>query len=174
MFFIMPSAENKIPDIEILIEEYSKSLIRICYMILKDEQLAEEAAFDTLYKAYKNYKNFRRDCSEKTWITSIAINTCKTYMRKSAYKEIASGNYISLAYASEEEMAEPFRSDDSIALLNAIYALPIKYKQVILLRYYQEMTVSEIAKALKEKENTISVRIKRAKEMLKELLKEEF
>ena len=95
-------------------------------------------------------------------------------MRKSSYKELAAGNYISLAYASEEDVAEPFRSDESIALLNAVYSLPTKYKNVILLRYYQQMTVSEIAKALKEKENTISVRIKRAKELLKELLKEEF
>lgn len=143
-------------------------------MILKDEQLAEEAAFDTLYKVYKNYKSFRGDSSEKTWITRIAINTCKSYMRKASYKEIAAGNYISLAYASEEELAEPFRSDESIALLNAVYSLPMKYKKVILLRYYQEMKVCEIAKVLKEKENTISVRIKRAKEMLKELLKEDF
>lgn len=95
-------------------------------------------------------------------------------MRKASYKEIAAGNYISLAYASEEELAEPFRSDESIALLNAVYSLPMKYKKVILLRYYQEMKVCEIAKVLKEKENTISVRIKRAKEMLKELLKEDF
>ena len=174
MFFQMSPAEDKKPDVERLIEEYSKSLIRICYMILKDEQLAEEAAFDTLYKAYKNYSSFRGQSSEKTWINSIAINTCKSYMRKSSYKELAAGNYISLAYPSEEDVAEPFRSDESIALLNAVYSLPTKYKNVILLRYYQQMTVSEIAKALKEKENTISVRIKRAKELLKELLKEEF
>ena len=85
-------------------------------MILKDEQLAEEAAFDTLYKAYKNYSSFRGQSSEKTWINSIAINTCKSYMRKSSYMELLAGNYISLAYASEEDVAEPFRSDESIAL----------------------------------------------------------
>ena len=59
MFFVLPLAEERKPDIERLIEEYSKPLMRMCYMILKDEQLAEEAAFDTLYKVYKNYKSFR-------------------------------------------------------------------------------------------------------------------
>jgi RNA polymerase sigma-70 factor (ECF subfamily) len=74
---------------------------------------------------------------------------------------------------SEEEAACEFRSEESIALLNAVYKLPIKYRQVILLRYYQQMSVAEIAKVLNEIDNTISVRIKRAHDMLKKALKED-
>jgi len=173
MFFIFQTEAHIEPDIDRLINQYSKNLTRLCYMILKDAQLAEEAAWDTLYKAYKNYNSFRRESSEKTWITQIAINLCKSYMRKPSYKELVSSDYISLAYLSEDESTMEFQSEDSIALLNAVYALPEKYKQVILLRYYEQMTVSEIAKALEEKENTISVRIKRAHEKLNELLKED-
>ena len=74
MFFVFQPVEEKLPNIEKLIDEYSNSLIRLCYIMLKDIHLAEEAAFDTLYKAYKGYNRFRKESSEKTWITQIAIN----------------------------------------------------------------------------------------------------
>lgn len=172
MFFTLITAQEDKPDIDRLIEVYSMSLTRLCYMLLKDVHLAEEAAWEALYKAYRGYGKFRGDSSEKTWISQIAVNVCKSYMRKSSYREITS-DYISLNYASENEGAYEFQSEESLALLNAVYSLPSNYKQVILLRYYQQLSVYEIGKILKEKENTISVRIKRAHEMLKEVLKEE-
>ena len=172
MFFVFQPVEEKLPNIEKLIDEYSNSLIRLCYIMLKDIHLSEEAAFDTLYKAYKGYNRFRKESSEKTWITQIAINVCKSYMRKSSYREINGSDYISLSYVSENQEMDEFKSEESLELLNAVYGLPIKYKQVILLRYYEQLSVSEIAKMLHEKENTISVRIKRANEKLKEVLKE--
>lgn len=176
MFFIFQTVqdvEKNEPDIKELICKYSKDVTRLCYMILKDVHLADEASWDTLYKVYKSYNKFRGDSSEKTWVTQIAINICKNYMRKSSYKEIVNSEYISLDYVSDDEALAEYKSQDSVELLNAVYNLPEKYKQVILLRYYKEMSVSEISKMLKEKNNTISVRIKRALALLKESLKEE-
>ncbi len=173
MFFVLSTAQEDKPNIDKLIEQYSRSLTRLCYMILKDVHLAEEAAWEALYKAYKGYNRFKGHSSEKTWITQIAINVCRSYMRKHSYREIFGNDCISLAYASEDEAVSEFRNEESLELLNAVYKLPIKYRQVILLRYYQELSVSEISKALKEKENTISVRIRRAPNMLKEMLKED-
>lgn len=173
MFFVLQTSLDIKPDIDKLINQYSQRLVRLSYMILKDTYLAEEAAWDTLYRAYNSYSQFRRESSESTWITSIAINVCKGYMRKSSYKEIASSDFISLDYASEDELLAEFQNAESVDLLNAVYCLSGKYKEVILLRYYQQMNVSEISKLLKEKENTISVRIKRAHELLRKMLKEE-
>ncbi|MDP4088220.1 MAG: sigma-70 family RNA polymerase sigma factor [Bacillota bacterium] len=172
MFFVLQPAQSEKPDIARLIENYSKELTRLCYLILKDVHLAEEAAWDTLYKAYRGHSRFRGGSSEKTWITRIAINVCKSYMRKASYRE-NSGGSIPLDYVSDDQARAEYCSDEALELLNAVYALPVKYKQVILLKYYQQLTVSEISKVLKEKENTISVRLKRAHDMLKEALKED-
>jgi RNA polymerase sigma-70 factor, ECF subfamily len=173
MFFVLKPAQDEKPDIDRLITDYSKNLTRLCYMLLKDVHLAEDAAWEALYKAYTAYNRFRGDSSEKTWVTQIAINICRSYMRKPSYREITDSDYISLSYAAEDQAVSEFCSEESLSLLNAVYALPIKYKQVILLRYYQQLTVSEISRVLKEKENTISVRIRRAHGMLKEILGEE-
>jgi DNA-directed RNA polymerase specialized sigma24 family protein len=82
MFFILPTAQEVKPDIERLINEYSKSLMRLCYMFLKDVHLAEEATWEAFYKAYKGYSRFRGDSREKTWITQIAISSRCFYFRR--------------------------------------------------------------------------------------------
>lgn len=173
MFFSLHTIAYEEVDIDELIEKYSKQLMRLCYLYLKDYQLAEEAVQDTLYKAYKKYYSFRGESSEKTWITRIAINICKDYMRKSSYKEITDNSSFSSIYALEDEELSIYANEDSLELLNAVYTLPIKYREVILLHYYEELSVKEIADSLREKPNTISVRLRRAKEIMKDILGED-
>jgi RNA polymerase sigma-70 factor (ECF subfamily) len=166
-------ARNEKPDINRLIDSYSKNLMRLCYIYLKDYHLAEDAVQETLTKAYMKYGTFKNQSSEKTWVTRIAMNVCRNYLRKPSNREFSSNEYISLSYASDDKAAADFRNEDSIMLLNAVYSLPEIYKQSILLYYYQDLKTAEIAEILNEKEGTISVRLKRAKDMLREMLKEE-
>lgn len=172
LFNLFPEQKEK-PDINNLICNYSKMLMRICYLYLKDYQLAEEAVQDTLLKVYSKYSVFENKSSEKTWVTKIAINVCKDYMRKPSYKLITQNDIISLSYATEDDDLAEYTDEQSVRLLNTVMNLPIQFKQVILLHYYQDLSISEIAKILQQKPNTISVRLKRSKEMLKEFLEEE-
>lgn len=159
-------------DIDKLIEAHSNHLTRLCYIFLKDYHLAQDAVQEAIYKAYLKYGSFKGKSSEKTWITSIAINICKKYIRKSSYREL-SFDSITLDYVSSAFSVDYDENSNSIDLLNRVYNLPYIYKQVILLHYYEDVTVKEIARVLKQKENTISVRLKRAKEMLKINLEED-
>lgn len=173
MFFILSPVQNEKPEINRLIDNYSKNLMRLCYLYLKDYHLAEDAVQDTLTKAYVKYNTFNKNSSEKTWITRIAINVCKNYLRKSSNKEFSSNECVLLSFASNEESEANYRDEESILLLNAVYSLPEIYKQVILLYYYQNLRITEISKILKQKDVTISVRLLRARKLLKEFLKEE-
>lgn len=56
---------------------------------------------------------------------------------------------------------------DAMELLNFVYQLPDDYREVILMRYYQDLSVKEIARILKQRPNTVSVRLRRARELLK-------
>lgn len=169
--FIYEDDENV--DMERLVDKYSKNLMRLCYLYLKDYHLAEDAVQETFIKAYTKYSTFKRNSSEKTWITKVAINVCKNYMRKSSYKEVSSNESITLFYDSNKENETLYRDDEFIELLNAVYNLPEIYKQVILLYYYEGFTIAEISSILKQKEGTIAVRLKRGRDMLKDILKEE-
>lgn len=150
-----------------LVAQYGNSILRMCYMYLKDYQLAEDVTQETFLQVWNKYETFENKSSEKTWITRIAINRCKNCMRASWFKRI-----------SIEELPEIFENDSSEMILNKgtislkIMKLPQKYREVILLYYYQELSVKEISAVLNQKETTILQRLKRARECLKPRLQE--
>lgn len=150
-----------------LVTQYGNSILRMCYMYLKDYQLAEDVTQETFLQVWNKYETFENKSSEKTWITRIAINRCKNCMRASWFKRI-----------SIEELPEIFENDSSEMILNKgtislkIMKLPQKYREVILLYYYQELSVKEISAVLNQKETTILERLKRARECLKPRLQE--
>ena len=125
------------------IRDYQAALLRSCYLYLQDRGLAEDAVQETYLKAYQHWADFRAESSEKTWLFRIAINTCRD-MRRSAW----------------------FRHrDQRLTLLVA--NLPRKLKEVVLLYYYQDFSVTEIAQALSISQSSVSGRLKRAREALR-------
>lgn len=78
-------------EMQRLISEYGDSLLRLCFVYLHDMQLAEDAVQETYIKIYKNRGSFRGSCSEKTWVTAIAANVCKSQLRSSWYNKIFPG-----------------------------------------------------------------------------------
>ena len=79
---------NSAPDMDMLVKQYGDSLLRMCFLYLKDIHLAEDAVQDTLLKVYEKYSGFDQNCAEKTWMMRIAINVCKNYLRSSWWKRI--------------------------------------------------------------------------------------
>lgn len=152
-----------------LINEYGDSILRMCYVYLKDYHLAEDIVQETFLQVYKNYGSFRQDSSIKTWITRIAINLCKNQMRTRWFSVKREEEFPMLFYTEDYDGVI-----DREQLITAIGNLKPKYREAVLLFYYQELSVKEIADLLNKKESTIKVRLKRAREQLKEELKEDY
>lgn len=148
-----------------LINEYGNSLLRMCFLYLHDLQLAEDALQDTYIKVYQNWNKFRGNCSEKTWITSIAINVCKSKLRSPWFKRILLYNDPAKECVHHTMLIE----DDTV--LKEISKLKPKYKEVVLMFYYRDMKTKEIAKALGLSESAVCVRLSRAREQLRNKLK---
>lgn len=166
MNYISVPDRKPIPDMNKLVEEYGDSLLRMCFLYLKDIHLAEDAVQDTFIKVYKRYINFKGDSEEKTWVIRIAINTCKNYLRSSWWKHIDEAAV--LESITESNSTDTLQDE---ALLLEIMKLSPKYKEVILLFYYQDMKIRDISETLNIPESTISVRLMRAREILKAKLK---
>ena len=162
MDYVLISSMKTMPDLEHLVEQYGDSLLRMCFLYLKDIQLAEDAVQETFIKVYKNYSHFKGNSEEKTWITKIAINVCKNYLRSSWWKHIDASAVLNNIPSSRIEADQ---QDDT--LLAEIMKLSPKYREVILLYYYQDIKVRDIAKILDTPETTISVRLRRARGKLK-------
>ncbi|WP_040198072.1 RNA polymerase sigma factor [Candidatus Soleaferrea massiliensis] len=151
-------------EMERLMDAYGDILLRVCYLYLKDLQLAEDALQETFLRAYRGYGHFKRESSEKTWLTSIACNVCKNMLRGSMKKQ---REELPLEEAVLPGQEEPSGDD---TLLRAIMSLSPKHREVVLLYYYQGFCVREIADILDAPVSTISVRMKRARKALRERL----
>jgi RNA polymerase sigma-70 factor (ECF subfamily) len=149
-------------EIERLMKLYENSLLRMCFVYLHDTYLAEDAMQETFIKAYNHFESFRGESSEKTWLMRIAINTCKDIKRLSWFRLV--DRRISLEHVPEPECSyEP--QDET--LITQVMRLPRKYKEVVLLRYYQGMTVGEISETLGIAKPTVYAWLTKAQQRLR-------
>lgn len=148
-----------------IIESYGDAMLRTANLYLCDPYLADDAVQDTFVKVYRNYATFKGESSEKTWITRILINTCKNYMRTNWHRK------VDLSAIMPERAGTD--SNAELELVSSIAKLPVKYREVILLYYYNGFKTKEIASILKCSESTVSVRLLRAKGMLRLELEED-
>lgn len=154
-----------------MVAEYEVILLRTCYMYLHDKALAEDATQETFLKAYKALDSFRGESSEKTWLMRIAMNTCRD-MRRSAWFRYMDRS-VEIERLPQPTRAFEFMEADE--LTQAILMLPAKHKEVVLLHFYQDMTMREIASVLDLSASTVQKRLKTACSKLKKMLgKEDF
>lgn len=158
-------AQDPNHELERLVLQYQQSLLRTCFLYLRDRTLAEDAVQETFLKAYRSLASFRGECSEKTWLMKIAINTCCDLRRAHRLCRIDPCRIPELL----PQAAEPFTEAEE-ALVTQVMQLPRKLREVILLYYYQDMTVTEIAVSLGISQSSVSGRLKRARGKLRALL----
>ena len=151
-----------------LVEEHQTALLRMCFMVLRDQEAAKDAVQETFFKAYRAMEKFRGGSSGKTWLVTIAMNTCRD-MRRAAWLR-----YVDRRVTPEDlpEAILPPEEDDR-ELTVRVMQLPPKLREVIVLYYYQDMNMVEIAKTLGLAQSTVTTRLKRAREKLREVLEGE-
>ena len=149
-----------------LMTTYGTDIRRLCLCLLNDSFLAEDAAQETFFKAWKHYAGFRKECSEKTWLSRIAVNTCRSMQRGSWFKSV-------FAHAAEETTTREAElpPDYDPTVWNAVQALPDQLKSALVLRYWEGLSLQEAAMTLGTNVNTLNTRIRKAKAILQANLK---
>ena len=153
--------------LEEAMERWEKPLLHLCFAYLGDTALSEDAVQETFFRAWKGYARFRGEAQEKTWLTRIAVNACKDLM-KSAW---ARKTDRSVTPDTLPEGGVPFEARDD-TVTRAVLALPPKMKEAVLLRWYQGLTLEEMARVLRLPRSTVNYRLKKAKALLKDELEE--
>ena len=108
---------------------------------------------------------FRGDCSEKTWLMRIAVNVCRDMLRSAWFRHL--DRRITL-----EQLPEPIAqpSEEDCFLTVEVMRLPQKYREAVLLYYYEAMTTDEIAQALGVAKSTVSARLEQGRQALRKAL----
>ena len=152
-------------ELERMVSLYQLPLLRLCYAYLHDEDLARDAVQETFIKAYRSLGSFRRDASERTWLSRIAINTCKDLRRTGWFRHVDR----SITPEMLPEAAEP-ADEQSEGLTLAVMNLPVKLREAALLCWLQGMTYEEAADALGITHQAVSSRLNRARKKLRRAL----
>lgn len=153
---------------EHLVQVYQTPLRRLCCVLLKDAHLADDAVQETFIKAYRAMKEFRGESSEKTWLTRIAVNTCRDMQRSRWFAHI--DRSVDIASLPEESTES---DPEDTGLMDAVLRLPLKQREAVLLYYYQNLTMQEISQALHITVSNVSRRLENARKALRKQLEGE-
>ena len=167
-----------------LIRPYERAVYMAAFSLLRDAAEAEDAAQETMLKAYRALARFRGDSKFSTWLVSIAINEARSRLRGrkgvltesldapadgSAESDRGAGAaYTPFLLADWREIpSEAFeRTELATQIEQAIDTLPPAYREVFLLRDKEEMSIEEIAQAVGVTSNLVKVRLFRARMLL--------
>ena len=143
-------------ELEVKIQKYSNMIYRLALSMLKNKDDSEDVYQDVIIKFCKHYEDLKDEEHEKAWLIRVTINQCKSLLRLSWFK-------------NRDELDENIPHLDKVKddVYYAVSELPLKYRTVIYLFYYEEYKISEIAKMLNKKESTIKSQLSRARAMLK-------
>ena len=154
---------------EQLISLVRHKLYRTAYSYVRNEQDALDMYQETIYTAYVYLKTLKNPESFSSWITKIVVFKSIDFIRKESRH---------FTTASEELFAELISTENvdfvshSLDLSEAFKFLDPTYKTIILLRYYHDLSIKEIAAIMNYPEGTVKSHLNRAKKMLKPILKE--
>lgn len=153
-------------EIARMVEQYGDSLLRMCYLYLRDVYLAQDAVQETFIKAYRAYNQYRDMGTEKAWVTRIAINTCKDMQRNGWFRFVDRSKTLDDIPTPREEFQPGDRT-----LTEAVMNLPPKLREVIILYYFQEVTVSEMVGILGLASRSVYARLEKARKVLENKLR---
>jgi RNA polymerase sigma-70 factor, ECF subfamily len=158
--------------LEEAMNQFGKEVLFIAYSYVKDYRVAEDIAQEVFIRFYQRYDSFRNESSLKTWIIRIAINQSKDHLKKWETRKLLFTNKLNEMlheFTGIDPQSRAIHKETSRELHMKLLSLPVKYREVLFLFYYEELKISEIAGCLEIKLNTAKTRLKTGKEKLQKL-----
>jgi RNA polymerase sigma-70 factor (ECF subfamily) len=161
-----------------MIQEHQLGVFRLALSILNDPAEANEAAQDTFIAALGALKSYQETSSFKAWLYTIALNISRSRLRKRKALDRLQQTLASLFHVQAQRaptLEEAFiGNEEDAALWKAIEQLDEKHRLPIVLRYYHEFSIKEIAVILNIKEGTVHSRLSIGRERLRSELEGPF
>jgi len=159
--------------IGLLVQDNQGAVFRLALSILDDPAEADEATQETFLAALRSLGSYRGAASVRTWLFAIAINVCRSRLRRGRtwqrVQELLLGGVSVLGHdeqaAHPEALAMQHEAKDEI--WQAVQALGEKHRLPVILRYYQDLPVAEIAGVLGISEGTVHSRLSTARDRLR-------
>ena len=150
-----------------LLEAYGRELQAVAYLVLRDRAEAEDVMIETLLTAYERGGEIRDERALRAWLLRVATNHALGQRRKHA-------RLVRLDLAPDAPGAGDLASESStrLSLLDGVDSLPAQMRAALILRYYADLPVDEVAAALGKSPNTIKAQLQTALDRLRVQLAE--
>jgi len=154
-----------------LVEQYRDNVYRLAYRMCGNAYDADEAAQEAFVAAWRALPNFRGDAKFSTWLYRLTTNAAIDVMRREKrHQTVGDGEMVDLADDADSPQETVERTEQQEAVQKALATLSEEYREVLLLRYMEELDYAEIAEVLQLPSGTVKSRINRAKAALKTAL----
>jgi RNA polymerase sigma-70 factor (ECF subfamily) len=151
---------------EDIVRRWQGPLVNMAWRYCRDRGRAEEMAQDAFIRAWRGLASWRRESSFSTWLFALAANVFRSELKRFPTED--------LPLEQIAEPAEPASQHDALheksryeAVRRAVLALPMRYREPVLLYYFHEMDVGQAARTMGLPEGTIKARLARARDLLR-------
>jgi RNA polymerase sigma factor (sigma-70 family) len=162
-----------------LMKRYKKAVYFMILKMIRDADDAEDLTMEAFAKAFKNLHKFKKDYTFSTWLFRIATNNAIDFIRKKRLKTMSinntltddNGNSVNLDIEDDDNnpQDEFIRSQRIEMVRIFVDKLPSKYRKLVQLRYFDELSYDEIAKELDKPLGTVKAQLHRSRELLYEI-----
>ncbi len=151
-------------DIAFAVTQHGSMLFRICLVTLGNAADAEDAVQDTLLKYVQKAPAFANSEHEKAWLIRVAVNRCRDMQRfRFRHPQADIANIAALTADAEND-----------GILEALMALPEKFRTVLTLYYVEEYRMEEIARVIGKTLSAVKMRLKKGRALLEETYRKEY
>lgn len=171
-------AETREARLKWLMQQYGEKVFHLVCLTVKSRALAEDITQNVFIKAYRHLDQFRGEGEIKHWLYKIAMNESKKHFRSWSFRHIFPtvddhlGSLLDRQAKNqvEEEILSRVKREEVVTY---IHSLAPKYRQVILLHYYEDLSIQEVADILSVSQEVVRTRLHRARKQLRESMSKE-
>jgi RNA polymerase sigma-70 factor, ECF subfamily len=158
-------------SIETLVRQYETDVFRLALSIVGEIGEANEVTQETFIAALKSLGTYREKSSFKAWLFTIAVNTSRSHLRKRKALERLRVTLTAVFQVNSQKQALPedlvIQNETEAVIWNSLNKLDERHRMVVVLRYFHELSISEISEILSVNKGTIHSRLHNAREKLK-------
>ncbi len=148
--------------LEDLLERFGREIQGVAYLILRDRAAAEDVVMDTLLTALDRGDQLRDPAALRPWLLRIATNRALSVRRSSAR--------VVQLHVVPDRQARLTDEDERLTLLGCVDRLAPRMRAAVVLRYYADLSVRDVAEALGTSENTVKTQLREALEQMRRSL----
>ena len=153
-----------------IVEAHQQRIARLVFRLLGKPDEVQDVVQEVFLAVFENLERFRGESKLSTWLTTIALNKCRSHRRRSFLRPRSLFRIAKTPTVPSEQDRPAESAEIHEELRRAVRRLSARYREPVVLRYFEELPVPEIGKVLGISVNSVEVRLTRARQKLREML----